>query len=902
LADALARLGVSVCFDQDVLEPGDNWHALLPGYVEASAMVVALVSADTGAAHFQNSEVVRAIKLVRERGRRLVPVWLAPEVEAPYGTEQLHRLEMFDSATVDGVARQLARLVPERAAPAPVGGAGVFSDAVPALPRVFAGRDDLVKRVLARLVPGGVGLVTQAIAGMGGVGKTTLAAAVAEGARASFDIVWWVRAQSASTLIEDLAALAGRLGLPALEDPVASAAAVVRALAGEQRPWLVVFDNAPNQRAVERWLPRRGIGAVLVTSRSPTFSLADEVTAVDVWSDDVAEKFLRSRVGATNAAAGSEDLSAVIERLGGLPLALEQAAAWVTETPARTFARFVALYDDASVEPFPDGTRPSGYDHTASTTWRVSLASAGSQTSLAPKMLALLAFLAPDDLPCQWVRDLAHHPLIDGAEASAIDQALDALYAASLATITIGDTIRVHRVVQAITRRAHRDDPSALTLAITCLRQHVPGAPQDHSTWPSMAILAPHAAALRYHTSSTPHEAVNDLWWILSALATYQRESGNIPDAIASATAAAELAAARLGFDHPNTLTSHNTLAAAYLAAGDLRRAIPLYETTLADRERVLGRDHRDTLGSRNNLAAAYRSAGDVRRAIPLHEANLADCARVLGPDHPDTLTSRNNLAGAYEVSGDLRRAIPLHEATLADRERVLGPDHRDTLGSRNNLAYAYEVSGDVGRAIPLFETTLADYERVLGPDHPETLTSRNNLAAAYRSAGDLRRAIPLYETTLADRERVLGPDHPDTLSSRNNLAYAYRSAGDLRRAIPLYETTLADCARVLGPDHPDTLMSRDNLAAAYGASGDVGRAIPLHEATLADYERVLGPDHPDTLGSRNNLAYAYELAGDLRRAIPLYETTLADRERVLGPDHPHTLISRNNLARARRL
>ncbi|MDP4512187.1 tetratricopeptide repeat protein, partial [Nonomuraea turcica] len=82
------------------------------------------------------------------------------------------------------------------------------------------------------------------------------------------------------------------------------------------------------------------------------------------------------------------------------------------------------------------------------------------------------------------------------------------------------------------------------------------------------------------------------------------------------------------------------------------------------------------TLISRNNLARAYEAAGDLDRAIPMHEATLAERERVLGADHPPTLISRNNLARAYEAAGDLDRAIPMHEATLAERERVLGADH----------------------------------------------------------------------------------------------------------------------------------------------------------------------------------------------------------------------------------
>ena len=44
-----------------------------------------------------------------------------------------------------------------------------------------------------------------------------------------------------------------------------------------------------------------------------------------------------------------------------------------------------------------------------------------------------------------------------------------------------------------------------------------------------------------------------------------------------------------------------------------------------------------------------------MAEAIPLYERTLADCERVLGPTHPDTLASRNNLAAAYQAAG--RRA-----------------------------------------------------------------------------------------------------------------------------------------------------------------------------------------------------------------------------------------------------
>jgi tetratricopeptide (TPR) repeat protein len=111
-----------------------------------------------------------------------------------------------------------------------------------------------------------------------------------------------------------------------------------------------------------------------------------------------------------------------------------------------------------------------------------------------------------------------------------------------------------------------------------------------------------------------------------------------------------------LGRDHPQTLTSRNNLAGAYVSAGRLGAAIPLYEQTLADSVRVPGQDHPDTLGSRNNLAYVYESAGRLGAAISLYEQTLADSVRVLGEDHPDTPDVAEQLAGAYRLSGRLRR------------------------------------------------------------------------------------------------------------------------------------------------------------------------------------------------------------------------------------------------------
>ncbi|WP_202919381.1 tetratricopeptide repeat protein [Saccharothrix deserti] len=785
-----------------------------------------------------------------------------------------------------------------------VGGQGVPAmesiPATPGLDRIPAGSELFVGRSgeLARLgaaVAGSGRAVVVTVHGLGGVGKSTLAARFAHLHTDRYTPVWWITADSPAAIDTGLADLATTLAPEVADLPLEQRTDLgVRWLATHDR-WLLVLDNLTTPADAAGLLERVRTGTIVITSRQGTGWRGVATIPLDVLPAEQAVELLGRIVRTERPDADLTDADRLCEEVGWLPLAVEQAGAYLAQTritPAAyldRLARFPARMFTATAE-------GGDAQRTMARVWHVTLDRL-ADTPQAGRVLRHLAWYAPDAIPRTLLASTFDEP--------DLSEALGRLAAYSMITLT-GDTVGVHRLVQALTRTpdptdphrqptdiAHARDTTTAALAAT-LAGTDPRLPAD---WPAYQTVLPHARALLDHTH--PDTDTEPLCHLADDLGVYLDGQGDTTTAIALHTRATHSHQRLHGPDHPDTLASRGNLASAYESAGDLGRAIPLFEATLADRQRVLGPGHPDTLTSRNNLASTYESAGDLERAIPLHEATLADRQRVLGPGHPDTLTSRNNLASTYESAGDLERAIPLHEATLADRQRVLGPGHPHTLASRNNLAGAYQSAGDLERAIPLYEAALTDAERVLGPGHPHTLASRSNLAGAYQSAGDLERAIPLYEAALTDAERVLGPDHPHTLTSRNNLAYTYESAGDLERAIPLYEATLADTERVLGPGHPDTLTSRNNLAHAYQVAGDLERAIPLHEATLADRQRVLGPDHPDTLTSRNNLAGAYWEVGDLGRAVPLFEATLADRQRVLGPDHPDTLTSRNNLAHA---
>ncbi|MFM9700758.1 tetratricopeptide repeat protein [Streptomyces europaeiscabiei] len=776
---------------------------------------------------------------------------------------------------------------------------------------VFVGRDEELDLLDAALsAPGEV--VVQAVHGLGGIGKSALAAHwAATRARPLYRPIRWINADSAASVQKGLVDFATALQ-PALAQVINSheelATRAMQWLA-THTGWLLILDNVNDRNDINDLLSHAPEGRFLITSRlSAVWPDATTVLRLDVL-DEQLSTILLTRLATTTGPRNMDGAAELCSELGHLALAITQVAAYLAQNPLLTPRDYLTRLAKAPATAFETGgAGVTKSERTIARIWRLTLDRIHKQQPLANDVLRILAWYGPDHIPATLLEDYA--------EQTVLEDALGLLTAYSMVTADpVTRTLSVHRLVQALARTpdvavpgkpSHVPDPHraralierAREQATDLLRTALPSTTKDPASWPDWRTLLPHVEALADHASPRT-DTYPSTWDVLDSAGQFLHEQGSPRRAIACLERALAVAERMLGEDHEVTMFSRNSLAGAYQTVSDLRRAIPLFERTLGDHVRALGEDHPDTLTVRGNLAVAYVKAGDPGRAIPLLERTLDDRVRVLGEDHPNTLMSRNDLAGAYLSAGNLGRAIPLFERTLDDRVRVLGEDHPDTLTSRNNLAGTYAKTDDPARAIPLFERTWEDLVRVLGEDHPHTLTSRSNLAGTYLSAGDPERAATLYEQTLEGLVRVLGEDHPHTLISRSNLAGTYVLAGDPERAVPLYEQTLEGLVRVLGEDHPDTLTSRNNVARIYARVGDLGRAIPLFERTLDDRMRVLGEDHPHTLVCRNDLADAYKSAGDLARAIPLFERTLDDRMRVLGEDHPRTLTARLNLASA---
>ena len=280
------------------------------------------------------------------------------------------------------------------------------------------------------------------------------------------------------------------------------------------------------------------------------------------------------------------------------------------------------------------------------------------------------------------------------------------------------------------------------------------------------------------------------------------------------------------------------------------------------------------TLNSRNNLAHAYQSAGDLRRAVPLFEATVAKCRPGARPRPPRHAHQPGPAGVRLRIGGRPGPRYPMFEATLTDRERVLGPDHPHTLALSPQPpgVRLLASAGDLDRAIPLFEATLTDCERVLGPDHPDTAhrpqPPRARLPVVGRP-GPRPPPLRVHPHRPRARTRTRPPRHAhQPQQPRRRL----RVVGRPGPSVPLHEPPHRPRTRTRTrpPRHPH---QPQQPRASPGIAGRLHRAVPLAQSALRSARPLLGPDHPDAL-RRNNLAGAYQSAGDLGRAIPLFEAT----------------------------
>jgi hypothetical protein len=360
-------------------------------------------------------ELRRAWAAWRERGHPEVMVYFCTRPYSPAAPEELVQwqrvLEFRDAlpeqqfsfryesiGQFEGLLREhltrfvLKRVAKPRFGPSRTNRAGVRFN-LPPVAASFAGREEELEALDDALGLADRAVVTQAITGLGGVGKSQLAARYVQQHADDYDVVAWIRAEDGG--IADFAQLAARLGQPIDGlSPKERAQLAVDWLSDSAQRWLLVLDNVESLEQLDGLLPGTGSGRMLVTSRDRALRQFAPVLAVDVFDEDTATAYLIDRASRPDDKPAARQLAGA---LGCLPLALSHAAAYCQS--GTSFTDYLALLGELPARELFDSRPELSYAQTVASTWKTSIIAARADAPLASDVLEMAAHVGPDAIP-----------------------------------------------------------------------------------------------------------------------------------------------------------------------------------------------------------------------------------------------------------------------------------------------------------------------------------------------------------------------------------------------------------------------------------------------------------------------------------------------------------------------
>lgn len=788
--------------------------------------------------------------------------------------------------------------------PAPV----VWGD-VPPRNKNFTGRESILEslrrdassRIMAVLPEDPL---PQALQGMGGVGKTAIAIEYAYRYRSNYDVVWWIPSEQLPLVRSSLAALADKLGLEGAQTAgIDGAMAAALDALRRGRPydrWLLIFDNADQPEDFREYIPR-GPGDVLITSRNHRWQASIDTVQVDVFTRTESQAFLRKRVPIDMAARDTDRLA---DKLGDLPLALDQAGAMLAES-GMPVDEYIELLDKQITKILAEGKSPE-YPTSVTAAWTLSVDKVEKQLPQARELLRCCAFFGPDPIP----RDVFRRSQATGTKVSdlmadpiLLARAIRELGRFALVNIGGNRQISVHRLIQALLRGELGDEEQDVYRRDVhrILTAAAPGNPADDRLWQRFHELLPHVTSdttgmVKSQDPGVRRFVLNMIRWLYLSgdLASCQN--------LAEKCVAEWTRDSPAGENDPAVIGAQAHYGNVLRELGQYEESSTLNEQTLRRARTVLGERDSVTLQVLTSFAADQRSRGNFahalevdNEAVRLNELNDEEAGRGASPQ---TMRALVNLALDHGLNSHYETAVDLSKrAHQLMSEAASGVSPTEVVISWYDMAWAARLQGLFTEARDVSEEAWDYGKERLGADHYATLRTANGLSIALRFLAPQRpAALELAHEVYEVSQRRFGEGHPDTMAAAINLTNVQRANGLLTEALELAESTVAKYPSVYGPEHPYNYGCIANLALLKRVTGNPSEAYRLNEAALAGLDMRLGRDHDYSLVVALNLASDLALGGETDRARALGEGTLRRLLKLLGRDHPLTLGCAANL------
>ena len=674
--------------------------------------------------------------------------------------------------------------------------------------------------------------ICQTISGLGGIGKTQLSIQYAYNYHKT--CIWFVDAESSSSIYNSFSVFVQQFNLFLPKNyNTKDLQRAIKAWLSENRGWLVILDNLENVDTILPYLPDKINGQILITTRNTRLDYGTPFL-LNVFDLNEALIFMKKRLSNTNECKMeyykykdfSEKSTVLIKRLGYLPLALEQAAAYIKEVRC-SISDYLELLNQSSVDAFSDKyASPEYYTSIVTSTWNISFAALEDSSQ---QLLNLCAYMGADNIPVNFfaeMRDLLPDPLKNAlSKQLTLNRVVTGLRTYSLASGTV-EYINIHRLVQEVIRKHLEIEEGNnsgvnrwLQLDFNMLESYLPTSCEEAYGVSQFMPIAIHA------------ESIADHYSILVKTKSLKLKIANLYDKIGD----------------------------CYDDCGIFDNAFRNYSSSLHIKELYLGKKHSETAIQYDNIGLLYTRTGDYLEAVKWHKKAIHILESSLGKKSLDTATAYNNLGLALVKNGDYDKGISWYQKCIDIELKILGDDHIELAADYNNMGEAYHQKHDEESALKYLKLALEIKEKQIGCMNSNIAITYNNLGSVYWRLKQYDNAIKYTQKSLNIYKRIYGEKHPNFALEMANLASILADMGDLEKARHDYMIAIEVGISSLGLSHPETAKTIDGMGTTYLSDGQIKFALPYFLLAYKLLTGSLNQKHSDVMLVYNHLQIVHQ-------------------------------------------
>lgn len=686
----------------------------------------------------------------------------------------------------------------------------------------------------------------------GGSGKTQLAVEFCYRYGRYFQGVHWIQADQ--EIVDELAACGTAMRLSALPQKTFERAQATLLSWKRTGLHLVVLDHAEKENDIFEWLEKMPTARVLVTSSRPDWMAKTGfyLYPLDILSHEDSRKLLKTHAQHLNKWK-KVDFLPILERLGGLPQAVDLAGRYLAVRPELSSNGYLAeltLADEilkrtTTTERNEESPSIPRLAAIYAVNWKQ--LKTREQNPLIWECFHACGYFAPNvPIPYDILAKSMGHEMDDDFK-----EAVTRLFTLGFLQVIEAGVV-IHPRLNEFSRWMQQQ-----------------GGEQDMLPRISEGLLS---LARQANESNQPEE-IESLW-----------------PHVRAAAEAAETAK----LEHSGSIW--NSLGYHLWSMTEYSGAQVCFEKALGLLEAIFGREHANIAAVKNNLGEVLYAQDEFAEARTCFEQALHIWRKTNGEEHANVATAYNNLGNTMKEIGDLTAAQVHYEKAVLIWRKTLGRQHPKLAATLLNLGEVLYKLGEKSAAQACFAQTFEVDEVVYGFDHPQRADRFNEIASILRNGNNPAGAAALYEQALRIFERVYGAEHAKIASTLNDLGEMLYQQDKIEEAKSCFRRAVKIGNEIFGAVHPYIATITNNLGSSQWMSGDLRGAQVSFERALEIDEAVYGIEHLSVARDANNLGSTLQAQGKPEEAKAYFKRALQIREHLLPPDHPKIIAIKQKL------